>query len=166
MNEVFPGHIAVRMAGFSFGSQIATLVAAELGMQVQELVLIGVAALRLHHAPFAKERTGMGAAERAAVHRDSLAVLRLADPGKIDAQAIYLQTENVRRALPQPAVRRLRRARDGPGPRPGTPADDLGHPGRDRPAVAGGAPGGAAPASSLQVRLIEGAGHWVMYEAP
>ena len=49
-------------------------------------------------APFAKTRTGMSPAEVAAVYRQNLEVLMFADPRNIDALAVHLQVENVRRA--------------------------------------------------------------------
>jgi pimeloyl-ACP methyl ester carboxylesterase len=60
----------LRIAGFSFGGHIATLLAARLAERVRCLTLIGVAALGLKAEPrerFHKERTGMSAEERAAV---------------------------------------------------------------------------------------------------
>ena len=40
----------------------------------------------------------MSAMEREAVHRRLLAILMLKDPARIDALAVHLQAENVRRA--------------------------------------------------------------------
>src|SRR5262245_25106186 len=88
LSEIFPPQVRPGLAGFSFGGRVATLAAARLGSRVRELVLIGVAALGLTpepRAPFARERSGMSEAERAAVHRQNLAILMFADPARIDA---------------------------------------------------------------------------------
>ena len=68
---------------------------------MRELTLIGVAALGLRadpREPFAKQRPGMSPAEVAAVFHQNLAVLMFADPANIDALAVHLQAENIKRA--------------------------------------------------------------------
>jgi pimeloyl-ACP methyl ester carboxylesterase len=76
LDQLFPGHVKLRMAGFSFGGQVAGLSAAMLGDRVCALTLIGVAALGLRadpREPFAKRRPGMSPAEIAAVFHQNLA---------------------------------------------------------------------------------------------
>jgi pimeloyl-ACP methyl ester carboxylesterase len=170
LDRLFPPAARLSIAGFSFGGHIATLLAARRGPRVRDLTLIGVAALGLKAQPrerFLKEHSGMSPEERAAVYRQNLEVLMFADPARIDALAIHLQAENIRRA-------RFRS-------RPFAATDELA---RTLPAV-------TAPLKTiwgtrdiiarpsvetrlavlrrhhpeLEVRLIEGAGHWVMYEA-
>jgi 2-hydroxy-6-oxonona-2,4-dienedioate hydrolase len=170
IDTLFPADIGLRMAGFSFGGQVAGLSAARLGARVRELILIGVASLGLRadpREPFAKERTGMSAAEIAAVYHQNLAVLMFADSSNIDALAVHLQSENIR----------LARFRS----RPFAPTDELA---RALASVSAplktiwGTRDIIARSSletrlailrrhhpELEVRLIEGAGHWVMYEA-
>lgn len=168
--EAFPPGAGVRLVGFSFGGHIATLAAAQVGDRLRSLTLIGVAALGLKtepREPFAKERAGMSWEERAQVHRRNLEILMFAQPANIDPMAVYLQVENVRRArfhsrafagtdaiaraLPQVAVplKTVWGTRDVIA-RPSLQArlDVLR---RHHP--------------ELEARLIEGAGHWVMYEA-
>jgi pimeloyl-ACP methyl ester carboxylesterase len=171
LGALFPPQVRPSMVGFSFGGHVATLAAARLGERVRDLTLIGISALGLTaepREPYAKERAGMTEEERAAVHRRNLEILMFADPANIDPLAIYLQTENVRRG-------RFRS-------RPFAGTDEIA---RTLPAV-------TAPLKTiwgtrdiiarpslearlavlrqhhpeLQARLIEGAGHWVMYEAP
>jgi pimeloyl-ACP methyl ester carboxylesterase len=170
VDELLAPGARLRIAGFSFGGHVATLLAARLGERVRDLTLIGVAALGLKAEPrqrFHKERTGMSAEERAAVYRQNLAVLMFADPARIDALAIHLQAENIRRA-------RFRS-------RPFAATDDLARalPTVTAPlkAIWGTRDIIARPSvetrlavlrrhhPELVVRLIEGAGHWVMYEA-
>jgi pimeloyl-ACP methyl ester carboxylesterase len=171
IGEIFPPHVRVRLAGFSFGGHIATLAATRLAARVRDLILIGVAALGLKsepRAPFAKERTGMSEAERAEVYRRNLEILMFADPARIDALAVHLQAENVRRARfhsrPFAATDELARALPAVTARLKTvwgTEDVLARPSLDaRLAVL------RRHHPELQIRLVEAAGHWVMYEAP
>jgi pimeloyl-ACP methyl ester carboxylesterase len=169
VERLLPGK-RVRMGGFSFGGLVSTLLAARLGERVVSLTLIGVAALGLEAEPrerFRKASTGMTDAERAAVFHQNLRVLMFADAANIDALAIHLQAENIRRARfrSRPFAATDEIARTLPAVKApvktiwGT-RDTVARPGvetrlavlrRHRP--------------ELQVRLIEGAGHWVAYEA-
>ncbi len=170
LDQLFAKDVKLRMAGFSFGGQIAGLSAAALGDRVRALTLIGVAALGLRadpREPFAKRRPGMSDAEIAAVFHQNLAVLMFANPANIDPLAVHLQSENIKRARfrsrPFAATDNLARALEkvtapvktiwGTRDITARPSVDLRldilrrhHP-------------------ELDVRLIEGAGHWVMYEA-
>jgi pimeloyl-ACP methyl ester carboxylesterase len=170
LRGLFPADARLKLAGFSFGGHIATLLAAGLGERVTDLTLIGVAALGLKAEPrerFLKERIGMNAEERAQVYRQNLEVLMFADPANIDALAVHLQAENIRRA-------RFRS-------RPFAATDAVAHAlasvtaplktiwgTRDiiaRPSIETRLAVLRRHHPELQVRLIEGAGHWVMYEA-
>jgi 2-hydroxy-6-oxonona-2,4-dienedioate hydrolase len=170
LNELLPGARNLRLAGFSFGGHVAGLTAARLRERIGVLTLIGVAALGLRAEPrerFAKQRVGMEAEEIAAVFQQNLRVLMFANPANIDALAIHLQAENVKRAR-----FRSRRFATGDG-------------------LAKALAGVTAPVQTiwgtediiargsldkrleilrqhhpeLEVRLIEKAGHWVAYEA-
>jgi pimeloyl-ACP methyl ester carboxylesterase len=170
LDRALPAPARVRMAGFSFGGHVAGLTAARMRERVSDLVLIGVAALGLRadpREPFEKVRTGMSPDQIAAVYRQNLAVLMFADPANIDALAIHLQAENIKRA-------RFRS-------RPFAPTDALARALADVTAslktIWGTRDVIARPSvdlrldimrrhhPALDVRLIEGAGHWVAYEA-
>jgi pimeloyl-ACP methyl ester carboxylesterase len=168
--RLFPAAMPLQVAGFSFGGHVAGLVAARLPEQVRELTLIGVAGLGLRadpREPFWKERTGMTPAEVAAVYRQNLAVLMFADPDRIDPLAIHLQAENIKRA----------RFRSRPFAATDELARALAHVSAPLKTIWGTRDIIARPSlearldilrrhhPELQVRLIEGAGHWVMYEA-
>jgi 2-hydroxy-6-oxonona-2,4-dienedioate hydrolase len=168
--ELFPTGTRLRIAGFSFGGHVGTLLAARLGGRVRSLTLIGVAALGLKaeaRERFHKDRPGMSAEERAAVYRQNLAVLMFADPVNIDALAIHLQAENIRRA----------RFRSRPFAGTDAVAQGLASVTAPLKTIWGTRDIIARPSvetrlavlrrhhPELQVRLIEGAGHWVMYEA-
>ena len=158
------------MAGFSFGGQIAGLSAAMLGDRVCALTLIGVAALGLRadpREPFAKRRPGMSPAEIAAVFHQNLAVLMFADPANIDALAVHLQGENIKRARfrsrPFAATDNLARALE----KVTAPVKTIWGT-RDiiaRPSIETRLEILRRHHPELEVRLIEGAGHWVAYEA-
>jgi pimeloyl-ACP methyl ester carboxylesterase len=169
LDQLFATHVRLRMAGFSFGGQIAGLSAAALGSRVLSLTLIGVAALGLRAAPrepFAKRRPGMSAAEIAATFRQNLEVLMFANPANIDALAIHLQAQNIARA----------RFRSRPFAATDLLARALEHVTAPLKTIWGTRDIVARPSlearldilrrhhPELAVRLIEGAGHWVMYE--
>jgi pimeloyl-ACP methyl ester carboxylesterase len=170
LGQLFPPAHAFRIAGFSFGGHVAGLVAAGLADRVRELTLIGVAALGLRadpREPFAKTRTGMTAEQQAAVFRQNLAVLMFAEPGRIDALAIHLQAENIRRARFRS---RPFAATDGLAAALGRVSARLKtiwgtHDIIARPSLAARLDALQRHHPELEVRLIEGAGHWVMYEA-
>jgi 2-hydroxy-6-oxonona-2,4-dienedioate hydrolase len=170
LGERFPTSARLHLAGFSFGGQVAGLAAARMGDRIRSLTLIGVAALGLRadpREPFEKVRVGMSAGEIAEVYRQNLAVLMFADPANIDALAIHLQAENIKRA-------RFRS-------RPFAPTDNLARAlaevsaplktiwgTRDiiaRPSLDARLDILRRHHPELEVRLIEGAGHWVAYEA-
>jgi pimeloyl-ACP methyl ester carboxylesterase len=170
VDRLFPGDQRLRLAGFSFGGHVSGLLAARRPDRFTDLTLIGVAGLGLRadpREPFAKTRTGMTPDQIAAVYRQNLEVLMFADPRNIDPLAIHLQIENVRRA-------RFRS-------RAFTATDELARALADvraklstiwgtrdviaRPSVESRLEILRRHHPELSVRLIEGAGHWVMYEA-
>jgi len=170
LERLLPSDHKMQLAGFSFGGHIAGLTAARVGTRIQALTLIGVAALGLRTdpgEPFAKVRTGMTPEEVAGVWRQNLEVLMFADPAKIDALAIHLQAENIRRA----------RFRSRPFAGTDGLAQALAHVTVPLKTIWGTRDIIARPSlearldilrrhhPELEVRLIEGAGHWVAYEA-
>jgi pimeloyl-ACP methyl ester carboxylesterase len=170
LEHLFAKDMKLRMAGFSFGGQIAGLSAAALGDRVRSLTLIGVAALGLSTAPrppFAKRRSGMSAAEVTAALRQNLEVLMFANPANIDALAIHLQAQNIARARfrsrPFAATDTLARALERVTAQLKTIWGT-----RDiiaRPSLEARLEVLRRHHRELKVSLIEGAGHWVMYEA-
>jgi pimeloyl-ACP methyl ester carboxylesterase len=170
LEQLFAKEVKLRMAGFSFGGQIAGLAAAALGDRIRSLTLIGVAALGLATAPrppFAKRRAGMSAGEVAAAFRQNLEVLMFAEPANIDALAIHLQAQNIARARfrsrPFAGTDTLARALERVTARLKTIWGT-----RDivaRPSLEARLDVLRRHHPELKVRLIEGAGHWVMYEA-
>jgi pimeloyl-ACP methyl ester carboxylesterase len=170
LQHLFAKDVQLSLAGFSFGGQIAGLSAAQLGDRVRSLTLIGVAALGLSTAPrppFAKRRPGMSPSEVAAAFRQNLEILMFANPANIDALAIHLQAHNIARARfrsrPFAATDTLARALERVTAQLKTIWGT-----RDivaRPSLEARLDALRRHHPELQVRLIEGAGHWVMYEA-
>lgn len=168
-SAILPGRPRPHLVGFSFGGHIAGLTAKGLGDALADLTLVGVAALGLPHRqgrPLAKYRSSMTADEMTEVDRRNLAILMLSDPASADALALQLHSANLRKA-------RFRSA-------PFAPGDEL------RRALAkvhiplktiwGRKDAIAQPDMEtrlsvlaehhpeLKARLIDDAGHWVMYE--
>jgi pimeloyl-ACP methyl ester carboxylesterase len=87
----------LRLVGFSFGGIVATLAATRLGDRVERLVLIGSGGLgleaRVPEPPAAEPGDSSDAAERRALSR-----FMFADPSRVDALAVEINRENVRRA--------------------------------------------------------------------
>jgi pimeloyl-ACP methyl ester carboxylesterase len=170
VDQLFPANTRLRLTGFSFGGHIAGLLAVRRPDRLVSLTLVGVAGLGLRadpRAPFAKTRTGMSPAEVAAVYRQNLEVLMFADPRNIDPLAVHLQVENVRRArfrsrgfaATDELARALADVRAPVATIWGT-LDAIA-----RPSLQARLDVLRRHHPELDVRLIEGSGHWVMYEA-
>jgi 2-hydroxy-6-oxonona-2,4-dienedioate hydrolase len=157
------------LAGFSFGGVLGGHVAARLGERVRAFTVVGSNGLGLVRQPTELQRLppAAGEADALAVARHNLGRLMLADPEKIDALAIWIQATNA----PRGRVRSRRFSR----------ADTLA---RVLPRIAarldgiwGGRDATAWPHLDERARVllaaqpearfevIDGAGHWVQYEA-
>jgi pimeloyl-ACP methyl ester carboxylesterase len=170
VTRVVPGRLD--LAGFSFGAIIAGMVAARLGPRVRRLALVapnGMALPRAALRPLARTvGTDPSRDELRRVHRENLGIMMLADPARVDDVAVDLQIDNVQRA----------RVRSGAIP----DSDVLLHALPRVSARMGGIWGErdalAAPYIELRrttlarfqpdvdFRVVPGAGHWVLYEAP
>src|SRR5262245_1280334 len=170
LNDIVSPPVPVSMVGFSFGAIIAGLVAARQRERVRTLVLIGAGGLALGAAPtrqLARITPEMTLAEARAAHRENLEILMIADPAQIDEAAVDAQMENVRRtrfkigaipfsdallrALPDVSARLVAVW----GSRDVFPAS----PPELRRATL------AAHHPDVDFRVIDGAGHWVNWEA-
>lgn len=157
------------LVGFSFGSLVATLIAARGRLPLQRLVVVGPylrgdepgPPLRLR--PWADTPPGP---DRDAIHRHNLAVLMLARPASIDALAIALHGANLERDRMRSRRVAMTNLMRDTLPRVGCPltaiwgSEDFGYRGREavvRRVI------GLAPTLG-PVHEISGAGHWVQYE--
>lgn len=169
LDVVLPPGDRFHLAGFSFGGVLGGHVAARLGERVRAFTVVGSNGLGLVRQPteLARLPPGAGEAEALAVARHNLSRLMLADPQKIDALALHIQATNA----PRGRVRSRRFSRadtlirvlplikarlDGIwGERDATAWPHL----DERARVLRGV--------QLEARfeVIDGAGHWVQYEA-
>ncbi len=171
LDVILPPPQRLDLAGFSFGGIIAGHVAALLRERVRNLVLIGpngMALPRGETGPLRSLEPDMTPEAVQAVHRHNLGMLMIADPAKVDDLAVHLQIENARRSRTKsgriPETDALLRAL------PAVTASIGG--------IWGGRDAMAVPhlglreevlrrfRPDLDFRIIEGAGHWVPYEAP
>ena len=161
-----------RIVAFSFGAHVATLALKELGSEVLSFTITGCSALGLRGPKdmpgLPKERSTMAADDRRDVHRRVLEMLMFGDPVRIDDLAIDLQAENVRQARFRSREFALTdQVRQG-----------LAHVEVPLAAIWGEKDAVARPSVAavfevlrehhpeLVTRVIPGAGHWAMYEAP
>ena len=171
VDVLVPAPARFHIAGFSFGGIIGGHVSAIQGNRVHSYTAVAAGGLGLRNAPF-PELESMGAAKTpeavTEVHRTNLARLMFTNPDRIDDLAIHVQTETVRRA----------RVRSGKIPWTGTLTHALRRIQTKLAGIWGVHDLIAAPYMEDRVelfqsiqpgcdfRLIEDAGHWVMYERP
>ena len=156
------------LAGFSYGGVIAGSLAARDQGRVRSLTIIGSGGLGLARGPteLMKVRHLQGEA-RLAAHRANLARLMIADAAKIDDLALAIQDWNTRHSrLKSPPVSRGTYLRAALGV-VRCPVNGIWG-GRDAPSlpdIAAREQAMRALRPELRFRVIEGAGHWVAYEA-
>jgi pimeloyl-ACP methyl ester carboxylesterase len=170
LDDILPATAPLDLAGFSFGGIIGGLVATRLGRRVPRLVLLGSGGLGLGPVPsrpLQRIEAAMAPEEVRRVHRSNLRTLMLGSPESADDLAVFLHIENLKRArfksgtIPQSDV--LRRAL------PAIRARIAGIWG-GRDAFTGARLEEcrqvlASVQGELDLRVIEPAGHWVIYEA-
>ncbi|MCL1960235.1 MAG: alpha/beta hydrolase [Desulfovibrionaceae bacterium] len=171
--RALPAHAAadgpVDLVGFSFGGVLAaTLLAAHPGL-ARRLVLVGAPAMGVvpeRQFQLKGWRHLTSPQERAAIHRHNLGVLMLRDHALIDGLALEIHTANVQRD-------RLPRRRFAPDalarilPRVRCPVHAI-YGARDAlygPYIHRLPDAFAAAPGFRGLRLIDGAGHWVQFEA-
>lgn len=159
------------IAGFSFGGIISGCLAARETDRVENLVICGSNGLGLRRAQLSGFKHWRGVDDPAALadaHRTNLAVVMFADAANIDDLAVHLQARNV----PLSRMKsRLIAVTD-------TLRDMLPDVTARLAGIWGDGDGYAAPymeerhalfqsiQPGCEIRVIPGAGHWVMYEQP
>ncbi len=169
LDTLLPGHEQLHLAGFSFGGVLGGHVAAQLGDRVRAFTVVGSNGLGLVRQPTDLRRVPPGAEtkEALATHRHNLGALMIADPAKIDELAVYIQSQNAPRGRVK--SRRFSRADTLVRALPLIKArldgiwggrDATAYPHLDERAqtLCSFQPG-------ARFEVIEGAGHWVQYEA-
>jgi pimeloyl-ACP methyl ester carboxylesterase len=172
LREILPPPARYHLVGFSFGAVFGGHVAAREGARVKSFTMIGASALGVSWPGLAgdlrRAEADMTEAEILDVHRHNLHLIMMSTPpSQIDAFTAWLQLENTKRSrirshpvAPTDILLRALRSTQVPltaiwglqdaflQPDPGTRMQALQ---RVHPEVA--------------VHLVDGAGHWVMYEA-
>jgi pimeloyl-ACP methyl ester carboxylesterase len=171
LKALIPREARAHVVAFSFGAHVSTHALLHLQDHVADFTLTGAAALGLPQGPgreFPREMEGMTEDERMGVHRGLLEILMFKDPARIDPLAVWLQSENIRRA----------RFRSRPFARIPEIAQNLPEVRIPVRAVWGGDDQTAWPSvearydairqshPELVTRTVPDAGHWVMYEQP
>jgi 2-hydroxy-6-oxonona-2,4-dienedioate hydrolase len=169
IDRIVPRDAELRLAGFSFGGVIGGSVAAQLGDRLRNFTVVGSNGLGLERSPTPLRRVPPEAdeTEEFATHRYNLNQLMIADPGKIDELALWLQKTNHARAR----MRSRRFSRSGAliealpkvtarlagiwGERDATAYPHVAERARILRSI--------QPAASFAT--VPGAGHWVQFEA-
>lgn len=171
IRELVPADERPVLVGFSFGGHVGTFAAGQLGDHIAGFVLLGCSALGIPRPalePFPKERSGMTEQERRTVHWKVLEILMLSDPAKIDELAVSIQQINVGKA-------RFRSRKFAPTDNVKRALADVTVPVRSiwgrldaiaQPRVEACIEVIGEHHPELIYEIIEGAGHWVMYEQP
>ena len=169
IKAMIPREAKAHLVAFSFGAHVSTHALLHLQDHVADFTLTGAAALGLPQGPgkeYPREQEDMTEDERMAVHRGLLEILMFKDPARIDPLAVYLQSENIRRA----------RFRSRPFARVPEIAQHLPDVRIPVKAVWGAEDQTAWPSvearydvirqshPELVTRTVPDAGHWVMYE--
>jgi pimeloyl-ACP methyl ester carboxylesterase len=170
MREIIGPEPLRAIFGFSHGSLAAGELARRMGTGAQCLMLVGPAGLGVPQGTrdeLVRWRQLADKGARRAAHRRNLEILMIHDPARIDALAVEIQAFGAE----------MHRLRERPAMAPAPLAEALPEIKASILAIWGGADGAAG--QYLQARrdrlaalrpeaaqfLIEGAGHWVQYEA-
>jgi pimeloyl-ACP methyl ester carboxylesterase len=172
--QIAPPDEKIRVVGFSYGGRLAGEIAALLQDRIAAMVGVAPAGLGIDDSTrpgTAKLRSGMTPEEIAEVHRHNLALFMFADADAADDLAVHIQETNTGRAKFRLTAwseddRRSSLAKALPSVR--APVMGIWS---DRDAFADDTlqqrfdivrrikPG-------ADIRMLEGAGHWMQYEAP
>ena len=159
--------VALDVVGFSFGATPAAALASNFPSRVKHLVIVDAGGLGTPLGPFSLQRIrGLSGDERRETHRANLLGFMLHDPKSVDALALHLQESNIAQARLNPAAimmpdKLLQSLQQLTVPVSAIWGE------RDKP---------HPPSAQLEVlrgifpdiyfRVIQDAGHWVMYEKP
>jgi pimeloyl-ACP methyl ester carboxylesterase len=171
--ELFGDSTPYALAGFSFGAMIGAHVSLRTGKRCQRLSLVGAAGCgHLHHqvSLLPPPDHSLPADEAAAIHRDNLQRLMIADPAAIDDLAVHVHGDNLDRHRFR--SRKLAGSDDLLRVLPDIPAPLVGIWG-ERDATAGDLSAieergklFSAAQPDAEFHILKGIGHWAMYEAP
>lgn len=172
--RIVPPDDPVIVVGFSYGGRLSGEIAVILGERLSTLFVVAPGGLGIDDSAktgLAKLRPRMTAEEIADVHRQNLSMLMIADPGKVDDLAVHIQDVNTRRTrfrLTAWTVEDRQSSLARALPRVAAPVKGIW---ADRDAFAGDSLRSrldtvARLRPEADIRMLEGAGHWMQYEAP
>lgn len=172
IDRLIPAPDRFDLVGFSFGGLLGGHVASKMGDRLRNLVVIAPGGLGIarttERPPLAKIRPHMSEQELVDAHRHNLSVIMFHDVDKIDDLALYLQQETVKRArVKSPLIARTDTlARVLPNITANMNAiygemDDATGDGLERRQALF-----RSSHPEIDFRVIDAAGHWVMYETP
>ena len=171
--ELFGDSAPYELAGFSFGAMIGAHVSLRTGNRCRRLSLIGAAGCgHLHHQVplLPPPDDSVPADEAAAIHRENLQRLMIADPSAIDDLAVHIHGDNLARHRFR--SRKLAGSDDLLRVLHEIPAPLVGIWG-EHDATAGGLSAieergrlFRAAQPDAEFHILKGIGHWAMYESP
>lgn len=173
LDHVFGDKTQFDLAGFSFGGLIGSRVAASVGERCRTFVAVGASGFEgLHVRVLGIEVPAKDAsdAEKNAIHRSNLNILMLWDEAKIDDVAIYTHRKNVARSRVRSRPMSLGNHLVDALPRVNARmcgiwgVHDATAGGRDQ--IMTRQDVFRRFQADAEVKIIEDAGHWVMYERP
>ena len=170
VEEIVPGE-SVAFGGFSFGGQMAGGCARLLKHRTRQVILVSTSNLGVPRGAFDPTvgwRKLETRAERDAAHRRNLQIVMFADPARIDDQAVWIQRNNAERSqlrgerLKPVTQLRLVLAEAGCPIALVCGAEDP----RFKSSLGPIRDALLAVRSDADIIVLEGAGHWLSYEAP
>ncbi len=173
LDAVIGAGTAFDLAGFSFGGLIGSRVAVMAGDRMRHYVAVGASGFEGLHVRVLGIRVperGMSDVEKNEIHRENLQILMLADAAHIDELAVYAHRKNVARSRvrsrPMSLGNHLVEALPGIRAKLGGiwGVHDATGGGRDE--ILKRRDIFAAHQKDVPFKIIEDAGHWVMYERP
>jgi pimeloyl-ACP methyl ester carboxylesterase len=170
MQALLPRDRPFAITGFSFGGMVAGHIATLFTDRISRIVLVGASGLRATRKPGPRLRKllqTMPATTLAAEARRNLEILMLHDPAKVDGVAIYMQILNTTRARTRSRDMGQAYKLSEVLPRLRTPLTGIWgeFDSTTYPHIQERIDLFRAQQPGFQMNVIEGAGHWVAFEA-
>jgi pimeloyl-ACP methyl ester carboxylesterase len=171
VDAILPGNQPFRLVGFSFGGMVSGHLATLMPERIERIVLVGAGGLRATRKPGPKLHKllpEMPAETLADEARRNLEILMLHDPAKVDGVAIYMQILNTTRARTRSRDMGIAGALSNVLPQVRTPLAGIWgeFDSTTYPYIQERIDLFRALQPDFEMNVIEGAGHWVAYEAP
>ncbi|WIM11398.1 alpha/beta hydrolase [Enhydrobacter sp.] len=171
VDAILPGNQPFRLVGFSFGGMVSGHLATLMPERIERIVLVGAGGLRATRRPGPKLHKllpEMPAETLADEARRNLGILMLHDPAKVDGVAIYMQILNTTRARTRSRDMGIAGALSNVLPQVRTPLAGIWgeFDSTTYPYIQERIDLFRALQPDFEMNVVEGAGHWVAYEAP